>query len=180
MNGITVGIIFIIVTVVVAIIRISGRKKAIVTASGTMVMKYPVLVAIFGYIGIGFGLAAGIIAYSNIIPVTGTEAVPFLVLGFVLMGLPHVILQANVRVIVDEETIRYSGFLRKNREVRWEKILEVRFSFTSELVLYSDTTKIKINSIMKGYAAFIDRLKQKCVPALWEDAVKKSDRVTGI
>jgi hypothetical protein len=142
---------------------------------GTMVLKYPGFITVLGYVVIGFGLLCGIITVFHIIPTTGDEVVPYLVLFFVLLGAPLVLLGHGTRVLVTEEKVQYAGVFKKV-EIRWEEIQKVTFSFTSELVLQSGTAKIKLNMMITGFEGFVDMMKRKLDPALYEKALQNWEK----
>ncbi|MBN1836708.1 MAG: hypothetical protein JW820_12710 [Spirochaetales bacterium] len=76
------------VSIILRFLLASGRRAPERRREGALVLRYPGFVAVVGYVAVGFGaLIAGVAAF-RLVPMTGEEAVPYLVLGFLLLGPP--------------------------------------------------------------------------------------------
>jgi len=130
-------------------------------------------VAVVGYVAVGFGaLIAGVTVF-RLVPMTGEEAVPYLVLGFVLLGLPLSLLGSAVPITVTGEAVRSSGLRRRAREIRWSEVERVTFTWGSALVLHSEGTRIRLNTLLAGFDGFVEVMKRKLDPALYAQALER-------
>ena len=171
------AVVAVVVTVVMRILFSVARKSpAVTTGEGTMVLKYPGLIPGIGYFSMGFGALIGLVCIFHLVPTTGDEVAPFLVLFFVLLGLPLVILGHGVRWLLSDEKIRYEGLFRRAKEIRWEEVRKVAFSLTAELVLESESAKIKLNYLLAGFPSFVEVMKRKLDPSLYEAAMQKLEK----
>ena len=170
------AVVAVVVTLVMRILFSVARKKPAVTGDGTIVLKYPGHIPGIGYFSMGFGALIGIVTIFHLIPTTGDEIAPFLVLFFVLLGVPLVIIGHGVRCLFDDEKIRYEGLFRRVKEIRWEEIRKVAFSLTAELVLESESAKIKLNYLLAGFPSFVEVMKRKLDPSLYEAAMQKLEK----
>ena len=137
-----------------------------------MVLKYPGFMAFIGYIAIGFGAIIGIITGSHLVKTTGDKLVPYIILFFVVLGLPLVLIVRCIRIVVMDEKILYIGITKKVKEIRWDEIRKVTFSKTVELILRSEETKIKLHMDLVGFESFLELMKQKLDPSLYEKALQ--------
>lgn len=172
MPYLTTAITILVVSIVLRYLLLSGKREPDRQRDGTLVFKYPGFVAVIGYIAIGFGVLIGIVTVFQIIPTTGDEVVPYLVLLFVLLGLPLVVIEKGIRITATDQMVRYVGPTKKAREIRWDEVRKVTFSFTSELVLHSELTRIKLNTMLVGFESFVEAMKKKLDPALYEKALQ--------
>lgn len=173
METITLILIIVIVTIVVRYAFSFSKKKAPVSHDGTMILKYPFLIALIGYFSIIFGVLIGVVTVLQLVKTTGNEAVPFLVSFFVLLGLPLVLMQARTRALVTDDKIRFTGILNRVKEIRWDAIEQVSFNFMSELVLKTKDTAIKLNMMLAGFNDFTAMIKQKLDPSLYGAALER-------
>lgn len=183
MKYLTNAIVIIVVSIILRYLFTLTKKQPVINKEGEIVLKYPGFVGGIGYFVIGFGVLIGIIGGFHLVKTTGDEVLPYLVLFFVVLGLPMVLMSNNNRVLATNQKIQYTGITKKVREIRWDEIRKVTFSFTSELVLQSELIKIKLNIMLAGFENFVEFMKPKLDPALyekalqaWEKAVKNMER----
>lgn len=167
------------VGIVLRYVLAAGRRRPRVLQDGTMVLKYPGSVAAIGGAAIGFGALAGVVTWLDLIPTTGDEALPYLVLGFVLLGLPLVLLERAVRVFAGEQAVRRAGLFGKAAELRWEEVRAVSFSAASQLVLRGERTRIRLNAMLVGFDSFVELLKGKLQPELYAEALRRWQTAAG-
>ncbi len=168
----------IIIILVTFLVRhfINASKNTVPLVGGALVLKYPGFMAVIGYAVIAFGALIVIVTEFQIIPTTGNEVVPYLAGFFVVLGLPLVLIEKRVRAVVTEEKVGYTGLVSKYREIRWDQVREVRFSFTSEIVLSAGETRIKLNVILAGFEGFVEIMKRKLDPSLYSEALGKYEQ----
>jgi hypothetical protein len=176
MEYLTTAAVIIIVTLVIKGIHDTAKKTPYMAAPNAMVLKYHRAIAIVGYVVIGFGFSMGIVTIFQLIPTTGDEVLPYLVSFFVLLGLPLILMEKNIRVTVTDELVRYTGITKKSVEVRWDQVRRVTFSVLSQIVLHSDTAQVKLNTELEGLDAFIEKMKQKLEPSLYEKAIEEMEK----
>jgi hypothetical protein len=176
MEYITTLIIIIVVSFVIKGIRSSSKKKSFVGADGTLILKYSVVLSVIGYITIGFGFLMWIVTIFDLIETTGDEVLPYLVSFFVILGLPLILIEKNIRVLISDEKICYTGITKKMVEILWSDIVKVSFSFTSQIVLHTVYAKIKLNTELSGFESFIEMMKLKLEPALYENALQEMNK----
>jgi hypothetical protein len=128
---------------------------------------------IVGYIGLFAAGLCGVIACSlkansiqNLLFVLG------LLLLFSLLSLLLMLVSRNVRYIVSDEGIKYYNLTGKSKEIKWSEIKGVRFGKVSlELSIFSESQKIKLHMHLAGFYSFIDIMKEKIKPELYEESV---------
>ncbi len=154
-----------------------SRKKTVVYGE-TLIMKYSIVMPIIGYISISFGILIAVITIFQLVPTTGNEVVPYLTGFFVLMGLFLVLFQNRITVIITDVDISYKGLFTQ-KKISWSEINRVSFSFFSEFVFASRGKQIKINVMFNGFLGFLEIMKNKLDPSIYNEAIKKYDTAYG-
>ena len=173
MHYLSTAVTILAISIVLRFLLASGRRAPERCREGALVLRYPGFVAVVGWVAIGFGALIAAVTVFRLVPMTGEEAVPYLVLGFVLLGLPLVLPGIAVRITVTEEAVRSSGLRKGTREIPWAEVERVTFSWTSELVLHSGRARIRLNTLLSGFDGFLEVMKRKLDPALCEQALER-------
>ena len=175
MQYLSTALVILAVTIVMRYVVASARRKPDVQEDGAMVLRLPGFIAGIGYAAVGFGALIAAVTVFQLVPTTGNEVVPYLVSFFVVLGLPLVLLANRIRITVTDQGVRSVGFTKKVREMRWDEVRKVTFSITSELVLHSDRARIKLNTMLVGLQSFIEVMKQRLEPTLYEKALQECE-----
>jgi hypothetical protein len=174
MTSLTAGIIIISVTLILRHFTKSAGEKAPTATEGGVELRYPLFMASVGYAAMGFGALIGIITRFQIIKTTGNEVVPFLIAFFIILGLPLVVGQRRIRLVISDRGLLLSGLWKRYPEMLWLEIRSVDFNAISQMVLRTDNNTIRINIMLVGFASVIEMMKQKLDPAMYEKALRNT------
>ena len=163
----------IVVTAITRYIWADSKKQPDMQGEGIILLRMSKAIGFIGIIGIGGSIILGIVTY---LLGQGLYSSIVATLFLSLLSIP-LLLISNIRVLDDEEGIEYIRFGLRTKAIKWNEIKKVKFKrIGAELVLISDTTKIKLDVRLIGFAKFYEMMKDKIDYDLYKDVKYILDR----
>lgn len=153
-----------------------SKKKAEYDIDGNFVLRMGILYSALGWFLIILSIIIFIFAPRE---GSGLASILFIFLMFFGGGCLFVLI-SKIKIVVTQEKIIYYGLFNKTITINWIDIDSVVFNeLSQELILKSDTSKIKLEPFLIGINDFKECMKEKLNPSLYEDALEKFSKYTG-
>lgn len=180
MKASPMGGIIIVVSLLMVYLSKTSKKQPVLNKDGTMILKLDNVYGLVGYTGV---IISGVIPITDLLGIVESQEDVLQIIGIsvlsLILSIPLILLARNYKVEVTEDIIRYYSITGKTREIMWIDINKVKFGKISlELSLYTDYYKIKLHAHLIGFPSFIEIMKQKLKPSLYEDALKEMGQLS--
>jgi hypothetical protein len=171
------GIVLTVVTVTLLMKYLvnSSKKEPIIDESGKMILRINKAFAVIGYIVVLAAIFIIIIACLGTVKSQSDLLIVIcLTAFFALLGIILILYSHNFKVEVNEEKIIGFGMFGKSKEIKWNDIKKLKFNKTSmELIVISDTAKIKIYPHLIGFPNLVNLIKQKLDASMYQEVLQQ-------
>lgn len=172
----TVSIVIITVTISLLFKYLNSKTENVQITTdekGMMVLKLNRLYGIVGWSSVLLSVGLLILGVFLIREIDGNFfAVVFLFLLFFGLGFPLVLAYRNIKIEVNNTTIKYFNLFNNVKEVNWNDLRQVKFGKSSlELKLITENTEVKAHLHLNGFPKLIEIMKENLDPSLYKDAL---------